>query len=76
MIKIIVGPNTNTKEVIISPERTPRQILEEQGINYSVGGISLDGISIGGPKLDETFGQLGVKEKAYLISTVKADAGK
>lgn len=75
MIQITIGTNTNRERVLVDPNTTIRQVLEEHNIDYSVGGIHLDGMSIGGSQLDETFAEKGIKEKCMLISVVKSDGG-
>lgn len=75
MIQVIIGSNTNRKSVLVDPNTTIREVLETNGIDYSVGGIHLDGLSIGGSELDDTFAERGVSEKCMLISVVKSDGG-
>ena len=75
MIKVTLGTNTNRKAIMIDPSRTIKSILEENNIDYSRGGIHLDGLAIGGEDLNKTFTQHGITEDCMLISVVKADGG-
>lgn len=75
MIKVTIGTNTNRKEVIVDPSRTLKSVLDENGIDYSRGGIHLDGLSIAGADLNKTFTEHGIVEDCILISVVKGDGG-
>ena len=75
MIKVLIGTNTNRKNVIVDPNRTLKSVLEENGIDYSTGGIHLDGLAVGGEELNKTFAEHGIAEDCILISVVKGDGG-
>lgn len=75
MIKVTIGTNTNRKEIIIDPSRTLKDVLEENGVDYSRGGIHLDGLSIGGEGLNKSFTDHGITKDCILISVVKGDGG-
>ena len=73
MIKVTVGTNTRRTSVIVAPNRTLRSVLEDQEIDYSTGTLHLDGSTVTPGQLDKTFAELGITEKCFLISVVKAD---
>ena len=73
MIKVTIGTNTDRSSVIVEPNRTLRSILDEKEIDYTRGTLHLDGASLKPGDLDKTFTTLGIIEKCYLISVVKAD---
>ena len=73
MIKVTVGTNTKRVAVMVEPTDTLRSVLEEQEIDYSTGTLHLDGTTITPGQLDKSFTELGITEKCYLISVVKAD---
>lgn len=82
MISVTIGNNLKRSRFNLNPNTTIRQALEstqaETGIDYSVGMLSLDGETITGSKLDQTFAQMGYTgevghDKCFLISVVKAD---
>jgi hypothetical protein len=75
MIKVTIGTNTNRKEAIVDPSRTLKSVLDEYNIDYSRGGIHLDGLSIAGADLNKSFTEHGIKEDCILISVVKGDGG-
>lgn len=74
MITCVVGNNLNRNNVVVSPDATPRQVLEQNNIDYSRGTLHLDGATVKPGDLDKTFAELGITEKCYLISVVKADS--
>ena len=75
MITVTIGTNLNRSKVIVEPGTTVRTLLEDNNIDYSVGGIHLDGMSIAGGDLDKSLRDYGITEKCTLISVVKADGG-
>lgn len=75
MINVTIGTNLNRTKTMVTPNTTIRTLLEEYDIDYSVGGIHLDGMSISGSELDKTFADFGITEKCTLISVVKSDGG-
>ena len=75
MIKVIVGTNTNRRSVTVDPSRTLKSVLEENGVDYSRGGIHLDGLAVGGEGINRTFTEHGITEDCILISVVKGDGG-
>lgn len=75
MIKVLIGTNTNRKEVIVDPARTLKSVLEENNIDYTTGGIHLDGMSVAGGDLNKSFTDHGITEDCILISVVKGDGG-
>lgn len=76
MIKVIVGTNTDRKQVTVDPSRTLKDVLDENGIDYSRGGIHLDGLAVGGEGLNRSFTDHGINEDCILISVVKGDGGR
>lgn len=73
MIKVTVGTNTRRTSVIVEPTATLRSVLEDQEVDYSTGTLHLDGSTVTPGQLDKTFAELGITEKCFLISVVKAD---
>lgn len=76
MIKVIVGTNTDRKQITVDPSRTLKDVLDENGIDYSRGGIHLDGLAVGGEGLNKSFTDHGINEDCILISVVKGDGGR
>ena len=75
MIKVLIGTNTNRKQITTDPSITLKSVLEENGIDYSTGGIHLDGLAVAGEDLNKSFADHGIVEDCILISVVKGDGG-
>lgn len=73
MIKVTVGNNVHRESVIIDGTTTLRQVLEEANVDYTRGGIHLDGVTLMPGDLDRSFEDFGITEKAFLLQVVKTD---
>lgn len=73
MIRITVGNNLSRNSVIVEETTTLRKVLEDAGIDYTIGMTSLDGSTLAPGDLDKTFADFGITEKCYLLNVVKAD---
>ena len=75
MIKVILKNNVSRKEVITTPDATPKQVLEENGVAYGGAAVNLDGDFLSFEELGETFAAAGVQdgETISLTCIVKAD---
>jgi len=73
MINVTIGNTTNRNRVIVDENNTLRQALEENGVDYSMGQLMLDGATLQPGMLDRTFADLGITTSCYLLSVVKAD---
>lgn len=73
MIRITVGNNLSRNSVIVEETTTLRKVLEDAGIDYTIGMTSLDGSTLAPSDLDKTFADFGITEKCYLLNVVKAD---
>lgn len=75
MIQVTLGTNTDRKVVTVDPARTVKSVLEENNIDYSRGGIHLDGTCLKADALNKSFSENGVRESCILISVIKGDGG-
>lgn len=73
MIRVFIGTNTQRTQVIVSPTKTLKEVLDEHEINYSIANIHLDGSSLKPGDLNKTFEDFQIKENCYLIAVIKAD---
>lgn len=73
MLNITVGTNTSRKKVVVAPNTTLRQVLSDNGVNTSVGTLSIDGTILSSSDLDKTLEELHVANNAYIIQVAKAD---
>lgn len=73
MIKVTVIANFKKETRIVPNTATPRQVLEEVGIDYTRAAVNMDGVTLYPADLDKSFAQHGIAEKTYLSQVVKAD---
>lgn len=73
MLNITIGTNTSRKKIVVSGDKTLREVLDENEVNTGVGTIHIDGIPVQVSDLGKTLNELGVTDKAYIISIAKAD---
>lgn len=73
MIKVNVGNNVKRETKLVSEETTLRAVLEDAGIDYTKGTMTLDGSTLGPGDLSKTFADFGIADKCFLLNVVKAD---
>lgn len=73
MIQVTVGNNLKKENVIIDANQTLRKTLEDAGVDYTRGMMTLDGATLQPGDLDKTFASFGVTERCFLLNVVKAD---
>lgn len=73
MVQVTIGNNLKREKMIVDGAMTPRQVMEDYGLEYATGGVHMDGEQLTADKLDKSFDDLGVTEKCYLLKVVKAD---
>lgn len=73
MIQVVLGNNVNKTTVTVDSNRTLRDVLEENHIDYSRGTMTLDGSPLQAGAMDKTFAEMGITTKCYLLSVTKAD---
>lgn len=71
MITITLGDNTNRTNIVVDENSTIKTVLEENGIDYTGGGIQLDGVTVSAGDMNKSFADLGVKEHCYLFRVAK-----
>ena len=62
MIRVTVGNNVKRENVIVNDNTTLRSVLEQQGIDYTRGNLTLDGSTLQPGALDKTFAEFGMKK--------------
>ena len=77
MIRATVGNNVSRQNLIVDENTTLKAALEQAGVDYTRGSITLDGATVPAGGLNKTFAEYGVTESCYLLNVAKADnAGK
>ncbi len=73
MIQVKVGTNVNRTSTVVSPEKTPKQVLDQAGIDYSKATVHLDGVALSNREMNTSLADLGVTESCILIAVTKQD---
>lgn len=73
MVKVNVGNNVKRYPVFADSTATLRQILTDEGIDYTRGAMQLDGCPLQPGDMDKTLEDLGIQEECWLLNVVKAD---
>lgn len=73
MIKAVIGNNVKRETKILDETTKLRKALEDAGVDYTRGSVTLDGATLAPGDLDKTFAQHGITEKCFLLQVVKAD---
>jgi len=72
-IKVTYNNNVDRQHVLVDNSMTIRAFCEDNGVDYSRGGLNLDGSPLRPGDIDKSFEQMNVAEHCYLLSVVKAD---
>lgn len=72
MIKVRISSEVGRKNIIVDENRTIREVLGDNGINYERAITQLDGYDVRG-QLDRTFEELGISTECVLSAVAKRD---
>lgn len=73
MIKVLVSNNMKRNTVIVEKATSLRQVLDDNGVDYSRGTVHLDGSPLRAGDLDKSFESFGLGDTCCLTCVVKAD---
>jgi hypothetical protein len=77
MIEVYIGNAFEPRKVITSPEKTVRQLYQENNIPISSSAIVTHGSTrLGDKELDRTLSELGVQTGALLTFTQKLNGAR
>lgn len=76
MIQLTIGTNTKRTNVIVEPQATLTEVLEDNQVDVMGCALHLNGTLIAGVDLEDSLEDLGVRDgtKAMLIAVKKADS--
>lgn len=69
----IVTTHAPKNTVPAASTKTPREILTENGVDFSVAQATLDGMILTPDKLNMSLADLGVKDACYITVVAKHD---
>ena len=73
IVNVKVGTNLNRSQVMVQSNKTIREILEENEINYATSTVFLDGTTLEAGGMDKTLDDYGIKETCYIIAAQKTE---
>ena len=73
IISVKIGTNLNRTTVAATSDKTIRQLLEENGINYATTTIFLDGDTIKAGDMDKSLDDFNIKKTCYIIASQKTE---
>ena len=73
MIEIKIVTNTSRKTILTDENKTVRDVLENNNVNYANAPVYIDGAPLAIGEHDKTFTELGITEKCILTAVVKTE---
>lgn len=73
IINVKVGTNLNRNTVSVRSDKTVREILEENEINYATSTVFLDGATLQPGDMDKTLDDFHITDKCYIIAAQKTE---
>ena len=71
MIKIRLVTNNPTKTVIVPEQKTVRQVLEENNVNYQTAVVALSGMTLAFDELDQPLSDFGVGDETVISALAR-----
>lgn len=73
MTKVTIAAPDNRKTVMVSDDKSVKDILDENGINYSRASVIVDGCMLTPAQLRQTLTELGATGTCTIAVCVKLD---
>lgn len=73
IVNVKIGTNLNRTTIAVTSDKTIRQLLTEQGINYATTTIFLDGDTVQAGMMDKSLEEIGIKDECYIIASQKTE---
>ena len=73
MIKVIVKNNVNENEIIVDENSSIKDVLDNEGVDYTTRMIALNGETIRIEDLTKSFKDFTLKEYNYLMAMKRLD---
>ena len=73
IVSVKIGTNTNRSTINVTSDKTIRQLLEQEGINYATTTIFLDGDTIHAGDMDKTLNDFNIGDTCYIIASQKTE---
>lgn len=73
MIQVTVGTTTSRTKILVENSATPKEVLQEAEVDYSVATVHLDGAALTATDMHTSLAELGITETCMLIAVVKQE---
>jgi sulfur carrier protein ThiS len=73
IVNVKIGTNLNRETISVTSDKTIRELLEQQGINYATTTIFLDGDTVKAGEMDKTLNDFNIADTCYIIASQKTE---
>jgi hypothetical protein len=73
IVNVKIGTNLNRTTIAVTSDKTIRELLTEQGINYATTTIFIDGDTVQAGMMDKSLEEIGIKDECYIIASQKTE---
>lgn len=73
MVKVNISTIDERKSVIVDEGMSPKQVLDQEGINYQRATLMLDGLVLDAGTANKSIAALGINEECALAVSIKMD---
>jgi len=73
IVNVKIGTNLNRETISVTSDKTIRELLEQQGINYATTTIFLDGDTIKAGEMDKSLDDFNIADTCYIIASQKTE---
>jgi sulfur carrier protein ThiS len=73
IVNVKIGTNLNRETITVTSDKTIRQLLEQQGINYATTTIFLDGDTVKAGDMDKSLNDFNIADTCYIIASQKTE---
>lgn len=73
IVNVKIGTNLNRETISVTSDKTIRELLEQQGINYATTTIFLDGDTVRAGDMDKTLDEFNIADTCYIIASQKTE---
>lgn len=73
IVNVKIGTNLNRETISVTSDKTIRELLEMQGINYATTTVFLDGDTVKAGDMDKTLNDFNIAETCYIIASQKTE---
>ena len=73
IVSVKIGTNLNRNTITATSDKTIRQLLEENEINYATTTVYLDGDTIKAGDMDKTLNDFNIADTCYIFASQKTE---